>query len=1008
MRRLLFCITAFLSILLSPATAQEEDPDVLEFAFITDTHKWGPSADVRFADHNIEAFKQYCLERPQLQFALFGGDFMNAYDTNHEQALYCLEHARRDFEGLNIPLYVTKGNHDCNGKQWTADGKRDNSQIITDHEFYQLFHPMSPSNPLSDSTGIVIDPVHPEGNYYYRDFPRHKFRLIVLNDYDIDSLEYFGYHGPQMKWLAEKALYFADKEQPTEWCFLILGHGFGFNMFGKPISRLLHAYMQGQDFEDQDRGYSYHCQFDKQPRAHLVALLGGDNHEDLYDNPDGYNIIHLNRGFATGGEVGIPNEELCFDHFVLNTREHTLLDHRIGRGRDHKFSYDPSELIDPFPTFPEAMGMGGFTHGGAKGREIWVTNLNDSGPGSLRWAVSQQGNRMVCFKVSGTIELRSPIVITNDSLSICGHSAPGQGIALQGQSLRIEASEVIIRYLHLRSCELSDGDFGQKNLLFDHLSCSFTEGPAIAIRRAQSVTVQNCLVSHCRDIGIEAGGYMSTFYRNLIASCPNAMHFPDEEGENRWVHIFRNVFDNWQHHAMYGGCRGGEITIEENYFLPGIATLNHQMLDVADDGTGRYYVSHNTMKGRERDARLVNDRPGMPYDPVLTPAMDSLRQRMDLVARPQIGTFSKTCLVIAAFHYRSLFTRPTRYQTWREAILEAGCSLNRDKYDRTLIASLRQNTTMGQSDGLFSDVKLLGGYPKIKSLRHEPQYSVLAHWLDSRTEASHDRSIVILYNDNALGSSEAFPLVAGHHDAILSDSCYLSLVCNGNFLPMADIQSQDEETDDAIASTSSDAFTLRLMQAMGYDAVTLGIQELDRPLSSIQRLLRPIQHAVVSSNLRQTSVPHKRVFQPYVLKHFGNRSVAYVGFSAPINDATREQYLVSLQQSIDQARQEGATYIVLLTHLASSELTDESTLTASRLASRIRGVDVMLDGCPGQPEPMMTLTDADSKPIIYSRTGMGDNHLGKLIIAPDGLITTQLMPIERLRFKSSRITQLLP
>lgn len=1003
MRRLLYLVFALLSFPFCALMAQSDDPDVLEFAFLTDTHKWGPTADVRFADSNIREFVQYCNTHPSLQFALFGGDFMNAYDTDHQQALYCLEHARRDFLGLKIPFYTTKGNHDCNGKQRTADRKPDNTQIVTDHEYYQLFHPLSPSNPLADTTGIVIDPKHPEGNWYYRDFPRQRFRLIVLNDYDLDSLEYFGYHGAQMKWMAEKALDFTSKPNPTEWSFLILGHGFGFNMFGKPISRLLHAYTQGLDFEDSDRGYSYHCQFDKMPRAQLIALLGGHNHEDLFDNPDGYNIIHVNRGFATGGEVGIPEEELCFDHFILNTREHTLEEKRIGRGRSHLFSYAPSSLIDPFPTFPEAMGMGGFTHGGAKGRELWVTNLNDSGTGSLRWAIEQSGNRMICFKVSGTIKLQSPLVIRHDSVSICGHSAPGQGIALQGHSLQIQASEVILRYLHLRSCELSDHDFGQKNLLIDHLSCSFAEGPAISIRRAQNVTVQNCLVSHCHDIGIEAGGYMSTYYRNLIANCPNAMHFPDNEGENRWIHVFRNVFDNWRDHAMYGGGRGGEITIEENYFVPGIAMQNRQMLDVAEDGTGRYYASHNVMRGREDewDRQYINDRPGMPYDPAPDPYLDSLRQCMDLVARPNRGDFTKSCIVIAAFHYRGLFTRPDVRLTWREAMHIAGCSLNRDKYDQTLIASLRQNTTMGQADGLFSDVKLLGGYPKIKQTSHSPSYTVLANWLDSRTAAVHDRSIVVLYEDNMMGNYEKYPLLAGYHDAILSDSCHVSIVSTGNFLPDSAPNTGDD------CSSLTDDEILQMMAETGYDAIGIGTNELNRQLPQLRQLLKPMQHCVVNANLRSNDPNVSRTFRPYIIKHYGRRTVAYVGFTMPsTTQMSAQSHISRIQQSVDLARQEGADYVVLLANLPESSTSNNSTLYISRIVADLHGIDVVLDGSRSQSVPMQQFVDSEGHTVIFSRTGGSNGNIGKLIIAPDGVITTQLIPIERLRFKSRRITLL--
>jgi hypothetical protein len=138
--------------------------------------------------------------------------------------------------------------------------------------------------------------------------------------------------------------------------------------------------------------------------------------------------------------------------------------------------------------FPTAEGYGRFAQGGRGGRVIHVTNLNDSGPGSLRDAVEQSGPRTVVFDISGLITLESRLIIrkTNSNLTIAGQTAPGKGVCLRKYNFgMLGATNVIVRYVRVRPGNLSGmtldgmGMASSDNCIIDHCSVGPSTNPSV-------------------------------------------------------------------------------------------------------------------------------------------------------------------------------------------------------------------------------------------------------------------------------------------------------------------------------------------------------------------------------------------------------------------------------------------------------------------------------------------------------------------------------------------------
>src|SRR4051812_34380467 len=158
--------------------------------------------------------------------------------------------------------------------------------------------------------------------------------------------------------------------------------------------------------------------------------------------------------------------------------------------------------VSELPAFPGAEGFGATTPGGRGGKVMFVTNLNDSGPGSLRAACEATGPRIIVFRAAGTIALKSPITVKAPYLTVAGQTAPGDGICVRDATFGVATHDVVIRYLRCRLGDVTGREadsfdvlHGSRDVILDHCSATWSIDEALSLSgNNQNITIQWCLI----------------------------------------------------------------------------------------------------------------------------------------------------------------------------------------------------------------------------------------------------------------------------------------------------------------------------------------------------------------------------------------------------------------------------------------------------------------------------------------------------------------------------------
>ncbi len=379
------------------------------------------------------------------------------------------------------------------------------------------------------------------------------------------------------------------------------------------------------------------------------------------------------------------------------------------------FSCQSAAVMQALPddpiAFPGAEGFGRYATGGRGGKVYIVTNLNDSGPGSLREAVTKKDPRIIVFGVSGTIELQSTLDINHGNLTIAGQSAPGDGICLRNYAVKVKGENIIIRYLRFRlGDEQREQDdalsgVGQSNVIIDHCSISWGTDECASFYRNKNFTMQWCIISEGLNSSVHEkgdhgyggiwGGMNASFHHNLLAS--HNSRLPRFSGSattpnsaDELVDFSNNVIFNWGSNSTYGGEKG-KYNMVNNYYKPGSATKSNKPWMVnPSQPYGKFFITGNYFDGNEL---ITKD--------------NWLGVKADYV----------DSLIVTKAYPISNITLQHATDAYHAVLQHAGASHKRDAIDQRIIEEVRSGkSTMGSAkNGIIDSQKDVGGWPELKS-----------------------------------------------------------------------------------------------------------------------------------------------------------------------------------------------------------------------------------------------------------------------------------------------------
>jgi pectate lyase len=377
--------------------------------------------------------------------------------------------------------------------------------------------------------------------------------------------------------------------------------------------------------------------------------------------------------------------------------------------------------------FPGAEGFGAFAKGGRGGDVYIVTNVNDSGSGSLREGIrSATGPRTIVFAVSGIIQLESRLKVDKDYLTIAGQSAPGDGICFRDYAFEIQADHVIVRYIRSRlgdsAGQVSDAISvtGGKHIILDHCSASWSVDETLSAQssKVDLLTVQWCMVTESLTHSIHnkgdhgyggiIGSLRQSYHHNLFAH--HTSRNPKVTGRRHCEVDFRNnVIYNWGFNSCYDGT-ASYINWAKNYYKagPGTSEKVRGRIFELDDGDIEAEGNNSPEDSQKYETSLFAEENYVHGFPAIT--ADNWNGGIDF----KNGASEEKSRAVVAFDFPRI-TEQTAEAAYPLVLASVGASKARDEIDKRIIHEVTTGDSAYGNHGHIDTPSDVGGWPNYRS-----------------------------------------------------------------------------------------------------------------------------------------------------------------------------------------------------------------------------------------------------------------------------------------------------